>query len=158
MTFLHTLLRPDHEEQPERAEVGRAANLLQIGEFQFLQLAYREWHREELPPVLGDRLFDSYMLRNQVPHWARHHARRIIELDQKGLLTDSDPLYHRYDANYIPHVPHGRRRFAAAVMVVAGFLCGGILVGHYVGGEGTSVLPPYFDRGEVDPQVGRNGQ
>ena len=157
MTLLQTLLRPDHDDAPERAEVARAANLLQIGEFQLLQLAYRDWHDHDMPPALVDGLFDRYMLHNQVPHWARHYARRIIDLDSQGQLDDSDPAYHRYDPNYVTHVPQGRRRFAMAVTIVAGFLCGGILVGHYAGGEGTSILPPYFDKGEFDQEAGKRG-
>ncbi len=30
-----TLLRPDREENPDRADMVKAANILQIGEFQF---------------------------------------------------------------------------------------------------------------------------
>ena len=72
-SFLRTLLRPDREEtNPEAAEVAQAANILQIGEFQLLQLAYRDWHSAELPETLTDKLFACYMLRKQVPHWTRH--------------------------------------------------------------------------------------
>ena len=38
--FFQTLIQPDREEHPERALIARAANLLQVGEFQLLQLAY----------------------------------------------------------------------------------------------------------------------
>ncbi|MCH7542778.1 MAG: hypothetical protein IIB65_03995, partial [Proteobacteria bacterium] len=42
--LFQTLMRPDREESEQRAEVARAANLLQLGEFQLLQLAYHDWH------------------------------------------------------------------------------------------------------------------
>ena len=42
MKFFKALLRPDREEleSKEKAVISAAANLLQIGEFQLLQLAY----------------------------------------------------------------------------------------------------------------------
>ena len=158
MYLFQTLLRPDHEEFPERAEVGRAANLLQIGEFQFLQLAYREWFGDDLAPGAIDGLFDSYMLSNQVPFWARQYARKISERAKAGMLDDNDPTYHCYDAHFVDHVPNGGCRFAVAVTVVIGILGGGILAGHYAtGGGGTSVLPPYFNDGELDPNADKRG-
>ena len=78
MEFFQTLIRPDREENSQRAEVCKAANHLQVGEFQFLQLAYREWHKDEMPEELSNSIFKSYMLRDEVPHWARHYGRRII--------------------------------------------------------------------------------
>jgi|TARA_B100000959_G_scaffold117704_1_gene123630 hypothetical protein len=48
MSFLRTFLQPDYEELPERTLVGNAANILQIGEFQLLQLAYFEWLEQEM--------------------------------------------------------------------------------------------------------------
>lgn len=42
MGLLKTLFNPEHDEHPERAEIARAANLLQVGEFQLLQLAYKD--------------------------------------------------------------------------------------------------------------------
>ncbi len=49
-----TLLKPDHEEleMKERLVVITAANQLQVGEFQLLQLAYREWYNMDLPEAL----------------------------------------------------------------------------------------------------------
>ncbi len=74
LSFWETLLHPDREElaMKDRLVVISAANQLQVGEFQLLQLAYREWHDKELPEALGSKLFTSYMLHNRVPHWARH--------------------------------------------------------------------------------------
>ncbi len=56
-----TLLHPDHEElaMKERLVVISAANQLQVGEFQLLQLAYRAWHHKDLPEALVAKLFTS---------------------------------------------------------------------------------------------------
>ncbi len=153
MDFFQTLLRPDREENPERAEVGRAANLLQVGEFQFLQLAYRAWHGREMPETAVDRIFSSYMLHNAVPYWAQHYAREIMRRDAAGLLEPNDPLYHGYDVDYRGSVANGVRRFCAAASVVAAVMAGGVLIGHFAATEGTSVLPPYFEKEELAAQT-----
>ena len=38
--LLKTLIKPDWDDNPERSKILNAANLLQIGEFQLIQLAY----------------------------------------------------------------------------------------------------------------------
>ena len=47
--FIHTLIKPDWDNNPKRSEILDAANLLQIGEFQLIQLAYKVWYKEKLP-------------------------------------------------------------------------------------------------------------
>ena len=44
-----TLIKPDWDDNPKRSEILDAANLLQIGEFQLIQLAYKTWYKEDLP-------------------------------------------------------------------------------------------------------------
>ena len=85
MSLLQTLLRPDHDEHPERVEAARAANLIQVGEFQLIQLAYFEWFGVDMPESTGHGLFHAYMLDNRVPHWVRHYARHILALDAASL-------------------------------------------------------------------------
>ena len=50
--FFQTLLKPDWDDNPKKSEILLAANKLEVGEFQFLQLAYKEWHGHELPKTL----------------------------------------------------------------------------------------------------------
>ena len=155
VTFLQTLIRPDREESAQRAEVAKAANLLQVGEFQFLQLAYREWHGEDLPEAMTGPLFRQYMLRDGVPAWARHYARRILALDRSGLLDDRDPRFHRFDSDYGATAPRGFRRFALAASTVAAVLLSGVVIGDFAANNGQSILPPYFDANDLDPDRGR---
>jgi len=154
MNLFETLIHPDREENEERAEVARAANILQVGEFQLLQLAYGDWFDKDLPTALIDRLFSQYMLYNIVPHWARHYARKIMIMEERGILDDLDPHYHRYDRDYHTSVPNGARRFAIAVIVL--FLClgGGLVLASLSITGGTSILPPYFDRDDIRPRLG----
>ena len=74
--FFQTLLKPDWDDNPKKSEILLAANKLEVGEFQFLQLAYKEWHGHELPKTLVDNIFRGYTIRNNIPNWARHYARK----------------------------------------------------------------------------------
>ena len=47
--LIKTLIKPDWDDNPKRSEILLAANLLQIGEFQLIQLAYKSWYKKELP-------------------------------------------------------------------------------------------------------------
>ena len=47
--FIQTMIKPDWDDNPKKEEILFAANLLEIGEFQLLQLAYKDWYNEELP-------------------------------------------------------------------------------------------------------------
>lgn len=149
--FFQTLLRPDREDEPERAEIARAANLLQIGEFQLLQLAYFEWHGREMAKGESDTIFRLYMIEGQVTPWARHYARRIIAEDARGELEDRNPAFHRYDSEYFRAVPLGVRRLGIAIACLSFVVVGGILVGHFAPRSVTSVLPPYFNENELRP-------
>ncbi len=153
MNLWQTLLRPDAEELEnlDRRQVGCAANLLQVGEFQLLQLAYREWFGHDLPPVLVDRMFTSYMVHGQVPHWARDYARRILELAAEDNLDDASPAFHRYDHQFNHLVPDGVRRFIAAVAVLTiamtAFVAGAELTATVPG----TLFPPYIEITEPTP-------
>ena len=153
-SFWATLLKPDHEEleMKERLVVISAANQLQVGEFQLLQLAYREWYGEDLPEALVAKLFTSYMLHHQVPHWARHYARRILEGYERGEVDDSEPKFHRYDHDYHTSVPQGVQRFCVAAAGVFIAVFGSIYIADQVVDEPASLLPPYFEKKDL-PQV-----
>ena len=153
-SFWATLLHPDHEEleMKERLVVISAANQLQVGEFQLLQLAYRAWHHEDLPEEQVSKLFTSYMLHNRVPYWARHYARRILDGYERGELDDNAPKFHRYDHEYHTHVPRGVQRFCTVAAGVFIAVFGSIYVANHVVDSATSMLPPYFEERDL-PQV-----
>ena len=146
-----TLLHPDHEEleMKDRLAVISAANQLQVGEFQLLQLAYREWHDKDLPEALMSRLFTSYMLQNEVPHWAQHYARRVIKRYERGQLDENAASFHRYDHDYHTSVPRGLQRFLVATVGIAIAVFGSIYVANEVVESPTSLLPPYFEEKDL---------
>ncbi len=155
MEFFHVLLHPDGDELKlkDRLVVISAANQLQVGEFQLLQLAYQDWFGKNLPEETFARLFSSYMLDNDVPHWARHYARCILDRFERGELDDMDPAFHRYDADeYHTSVRKGVQRFCVAAAGVLIAVFGSIYVANRVVGSATSMLPPYFEEKDL-PQT-----
>jgi len=154
MHFFKALLRPGREEagNAERAVIVGAANQLEVGEFQLLQLAYREWFGEDISESATDGLFESYMLDGEVPYWARHYARRIIRLDEAGGLNDCDPRYHRYDCEYSVRIPIDARSVCFALGFVALMVGGGMAIANFEAGANTSMFPPYFSDAELRPE------
>lgn len=151
MNFLRALLNPEQEEleQGDKALISQAANILQVGEFQLLQLAYHAWFGRDLPEPLVSRLFSKHMFRDEVPHWARHYARQILMSEQHGLLNCDDPTYHRYDHSYALQMPTGIRAFIAAGGIVAFTVAAMLLAATVYTAESTSLLPPYFQADEL---------
>jgi len=72
--LLKTLVKPDWDDNPKRSEILDAANLLQIGEFQLIQLAYKVWYMEELPEHRIDKIFSEYMVTGIIPIWVTYYA------------------------------------------------------------------------------------
>ncbi len=151
MNFFSTLLHPDREEleMEDRMVVASAANILQVGEFQLLQLAYQEWFGEDLPEAMVTQLFTAYMLRNEVPHWARHYARLILMREEQGTLAENDARYHRYDHQYHTSVPRGVQQFCLVSGLLALALVAAIAIANTAVTKPSTRLPPFFDRDEL---------
>ena len=151
MNFFKALLRPDREEAENAAHavVAKAANLLQVGEFQFLQLAYSEWFGDDLPESAMDPLFKSYMMYGEVPFWARQYSRRIIQLDDAGGLNDRDPWYHRFDCEFSVGTPRDARGIYFALGLAVMLLGGGLVISNFQAGPSTSMFPPYLSEAEL---------
>lgn len=151
MNLWETIIHPDQEELElgERVLVAKAANILQVGEFQLLQLAYRDWFGDDLPPAMVDRLFTLYMLKNEMPHWARHYARKIIYEDSRGRVDDREPAYHVYDHDYRATPPREIGRFCRAVAALTVLIGGFILLANMATGPGGSMFPPYLDTDDL---------
>ncbi len=144
--FLQTLLLPDCDDDPENFIVTHAANILQIGEFQLLQLAYHEWHGRDISPEAVDRIFAAYMIHDQAPYWSRLYARQIIDKSERGEIDIDNPRFHCYDQNYITHVPDGIRDFIITILIVLTLLFGSFLLGYLATqNSGSSVGSGFFD-------------
>ncbi len=69
----------------------KAANILDISEYEVLRRAYVNWHGSEAPSRLLQITFSLYLQSQELPHWAKHYALQIIqsfeaELQKEGQL------------------------------------------------------------------------
>ena len=108
--FLHTLIKPDWDDDPKRSEVLHAANLLQIGEFQLIQLAYKVWFKENLSEDKINKIFEEYMIREIIPIWVTYYAKDIIKLDNANVLNGYDDKYHVYDHEFGGYIYNDKQR------------------------------------------------
>tara|TARA_Y100001970_G_C13937980_1_gene701662 strand:- start:338 stop:826 length:489 start_codon:yes stop_codon:yes gene_type:complete len=154
--LLKTLIKPDWDENPKRSEILHAANLLQIGEFQLIQLAYKVWYNEELPEEKISKIFSEYMVRGIIPIWVAYYARDIIKLDASKKLNNYDQKYHIYDhefGEYIPNERYRRRRGYFYLTIIAFvFIASHYMAINYVE-EPAGFYPPYVEKSVVYPEL-----
>ena len=98
--LLKTLIKPDWDDDPKRSEILHAANLLQIGEFQLIQLAYKVWYKEDLPEDKINNIFSEYLITGIIPIWVTYYAKDILKLDQVNVLDSYNEKYHVYDHEF----------------------------------------------------------
>jgi len=156
--LLKTLIKPDWDDNPKRSEILSAANILQIGEFQLIQLAYKVWFREDLPENKINKIFEEYMIREIMPIWVTYYAKDIIKLDNANVLNGYDEKYHVYDhefGTYIYDNKQRRRRgvlYATIIAIV--FIASHYMAINYVDDEGSAgFYPPYIEKRVVYPEL-----
>ena len=156
--LLKTLIKPDWDDNPKRSEILYASNLLQIGEFQLIQLAYKVWFREDLPENKINKIFEEYMIRGIMPIWVTYYAKDIIKLDNANVLNSYDEKYHVYDhefGTYIYDNKQRRRRgvlYATIIAIV--FIASHYMAINYVDDEGSAgFYPPYIEKRVVYPEL-----
>ena len=156
--LLKTLVKPDWDDNPKRSEILYAANILQIGEFQLIQLAYKVWFREDLPENKINKIFEEYMIRGIIPIWVTYYAKDIIKLDNANVLNSYDEKYHVYDhefGTYIYDNKQRRRRgvlYATIIAIV--FIASHYMAINYVDDEeSASFYPPYIEKRVVYPEL-----
>ena len=159
--LLKTLVKPDWEDNPKRSEILNAANLLQVGEFQLVQLAYKVWYKEDLPENKINKIFSEYMISGIIPIWVTYYAKDIIKLDNQNLLKSYDQRYHVYDyefGTYIYDEKQRRRRGVLYATIIAFvFIASHYMAINYVEGEeSASFYPPYVEKRVVYPELYKN--
>ena len=151
--FIQTMIKPDWDDNPKKEEILFAANLFEIGEFQHLQLAYKDWFGEELPERLMHSIFRDYTIRSIIPGWARHYARTIAHLDRINQLNPLDPKYHVYDREFgKPIGGKGLERFVLVSLSITTFFLFAFYVAIITVDEPTDLLPPYFEKKNIFPE------
>ena len=156
--LLKTLVKPDWDDNPKRSEILDAANLLQIGEFQLIQLAYKVWYMEELPEHRIDKIFSEYMVTGIIPIWVTYYAKDILKLNQANVLDSYNEKYHIYDHEfgaYIYDNKQRRRRGVVYTTIIAiVFIASHYMAINYVGDEeSASFYPPYIEKRVVYPEL-----
>ena len=156
--LLRTLVKPDWDDNPKRSEILHAANLLHIGEFQLVQLAYKSWYNENLPEDRINKIFSEYMVTGIIPVWVTHYAQDILKLNKANVLDPFNDKYHVYDhefGKYISSEKQRRRRgiFYALIVGVV-FIASHYMAINYVADEGSAgFYPPYVEKRVVYPEL-----
>jgi hypothetical protein len=154
--LLKTLIKPDWDENPKRSEILHAANLLQIGEFQLIQLAYKVWYKENLPEDKINNIFSEYMITGIIPIWVTAYARDILKLDQANVLDSYNEKYHIYDHEFGAYIydnkQRRRRGVLYATIIVCVFVVTHFMAANYVE-EPASFYPPYIEKRVVYPEL-----
>ena len=156
--LIKTLIKPDWDDTPRRSEILSAANLLQIGEFQLIQLAYKVWYNEDLPEEKINKIFGEYMYKGIIPIWVSYYAKDILKIDKANKLNSYDNKYHVYDhefGEYIPDEKQRRRRGIFYTLIIGIiFITSHYMAIHYVQDEGSaSFYPPYIEKKVVYPEL-----
>ena len=157
--LLKTLVKPDWDDNPKRSEILNAANILQIGEFQLIQLAYKVWFREDLPENKINKIFEEYMIRGIIPIWVTYYAKDIIKLDNANVLNSYDEKYHVYDHEFGEYIYNNRQRrrrgIFYAIIIGLVFVFSHYMAANYVE-ESASFFPPYIEKSVVYPELYKN--
>jgi len=156
--FLKTLIKPDWDDEPKRSEILNAANLLQIGEFQLIQLAYKVWYNENLPENKINKIFSEYMVRGIIPIWVTYYAKDIIKLDRANVLNSYNEKYHVYDHEFGAYIydekQRRRRGVLYATIIAFVFIASHYMAINYVEDEeSASFYPPYIEKRVVYPEL-----
>jgi len=154
--LLKTLIKPDWYDNPKRSEILYAANLLQIGEFQLIQLAYKIWYRKDLPAEKINKIFNEYMISGIIPIWVTYYARDIIKLDRANALDGFNDKYHVYDHEFGSYIHNDldRKRRGIFYTIVIGLA---FIGSHYIAAtymeEPAGFYPPYVEKKVVYPEL-----
>ena len=156
--LLKTLIKPNWDDNPKRSEILDAANLLQIGEFQLMQLAYKVWYQEDLPEDKINNIFSDYMITGIVPIWVTYYAKDILKLDKANVLDSYNRKYHIYDHEFGEYIYNDKQRkkrgILYALVILLVFIFTHYMAVNYVADEeSASFYPPYIEKKIVYPEL-----
>ena len=154
--LLKTLVKPDWDDNPKRSEILHAANLLQIGEFLLIQLAYKVWYKENLPEKKINNIFSEYMVTEIIPIWVTYYARDIIKMEHANVLNSYDEKYHVYDHEFGEYIHDSKQRkkrgiFYAMIIAIV-FIGSHYMAANYIE-EPAGLFPPYVEKKIAFPEL-----
>ena len=157
--LVKTLIKPDWDDNPKRSEILNAANLLHVGEFQLIQLAYKVWYMEDLPEDKINKIFSEYMITGMIPIWVSYYAKDILKLDQANVLDSYNEKYHVYDHEFGEYIYNNRQRrrrgIFYAIIIGLVFVFSHYMAANYVE-EPAGFFPPYIEKSVVYPELYKN--
>jgi len=154
--LIKTLIKPDWDNNPKRSLIIQAANLIQIGEFQLIQLAYKSWYRNDLPEEKINTIFKEYMVTGIIPIWVTYYAKDIIKLDKANILDSYNEKYHVYDHEFGQDISNEKQRKSRGIFyaIIIGFV---FIASHYMAinnvEEPAGFFPPYIEKKIVYPEL-----
>ena len=154
--LLKTLITPDWDDNLKKSEIITAANLLQIGEFQLIQLAYKVWYHEDLPEDKINNIFNEYMVTGIIPIWVTFYATDILKLEKASILDSYNDKYHIYDNEFGKNINNEKQRKIRGVFysIIIGLV---FISSHYLAAnfseESASFYPPYVEKKIVFPEL-----
>ena len=156
--LVKTLIKPDWDDNPKRSEILHAANLLHIGEFQLIQLAYKVWYKQDLPEEKINKIFSYYMISGIIPIWVTYYARDIIKMENANVLNSYEEKYHVYDHEFGEYLQDEQKRKKRGIFytLIIGivFISVHYMAIHYVEDEeSASFYPPYIEKRVVYPEL-----
>ena len=157
--LIRTLIKPDWDDNPKRSEILHAANLLQIGEFQLIQLAYKVWYKQNLPEEKINKIFSHYMISGIIPIWVTYYARDIIKMENANVLNSYDEKYHVYDHEFGEYLQDDQKRkkrgiFYASIVGIV-FIATHYMAANYTE-EPAGFFPPYVEKKVAFPELYKN--
>ena len=156
--LVKTLIKPDWDDNPKRSEILNAANLLHVGEFQLIQLAYKVWYKKDLPEEKISKIFSEYMVSGIIPIWVTYYARDIIKMERANALNIYNEKYHVYDHEFGAYIHDNKQRkrrgiFYAFIVGIV-FIASHYMAINYVEDEGSAgFYPPYVEKRVVYPEL-----
>jgi len=156
--LLKTLIKPDWDDNPKRSEILHAANLLHVGEFQLIQLAYKSWYTEDLPEDKINKIFSEYMVTGIIPIWVTYYAQDILKLNRANVLNSFNDKYHVYDHEFGKYIPtekqRKRRGIFYSLIIAIVFVASHYMAINYVEDEESAgFYPPYVEKRVVYPEL-----
>ena len=156
--LLRTLVKPDWDDNLKRSEILHAANLLHVGEFQLIQLSYKNWYNEDLPEDKINKIFSDYMVTGIIPIWVTYYAQDILKLNKANVLDSFNDKYHIYDHEFGKYISTERQRkrrgIFYALIIGMVFVASHYMAINYVEDEGSaSFYPPYVEKKVVYPEL-----
>ena len=156
--LIKTLIKPDWDDNPKRSEILHAANLLQIGEFQLIQLAYKVWYGKDLAEEKVNKIFSEYMISGIIPIWVTYYAKDIIKIEHANALNSYGKKYHVYDHEFGAYIYNNqqrkRRGILYATIIAFVFIATHYMAINYVeDNESAGFYPPYIEKQVVYPEL-----